>query len=248
MNLKLIVLIITLFVSSCSSENLILTEIFIEKNIKIKDSVNNEELESLIIPYRNKIKSLAKVIGFSKESYSIRDSELESTLGNLIADVLFKKCDIEFKKINPIGLDFALFNFGGIRGTLNKGEVTQHDMFTIMPWKNTATIVKIKGEKVKELIDYINNENLAHPSSRINIVFDKKTISRIKINNKDFDIKKDYYVLTSNFLQEGGDKMVFFENPIELYSLNLNLRDLLIEYIKEKKIIEAKLDNRIVRK
>jgi 5'-nucleotidase len=121
-------------------------------------------------------------------------------------------------------------------------------MFTIMPWKNTATIVKIKGEKVKELIDYINNENLAHPSSRINIVFDKKTISRIKINNKDFDIKKDYYVLTSNFLQEGGDKMVFFENPIELYSLNLNLRDLLIEYIKEKKIIEAKLDNRIVRK
>ena len=42
--------------------------------------------------------------------------------------------------------------------------------------------------------------------------------------------------------------MVFFENPIELYSLNLNLRDLLIEYIKEKKIVEAKLDNRIVRK
>jgi hypothetical protein len=50
MKLKLIVLIITLFVSSCYSENLILTEIFIEKNIKIKDSVNNEELESLIIP------------------------------------------------------------------------------------------------------------------------------------------------------------------------------------------------------
>jgi 5'-nucleotidase len=53
--------------------------------------------------------------------------------------------------------------------------------------------------------------------------------------------------LTSNFLQEGGDKMVFFANPIELYSLDLNLREVLIKYIQSKKEIIGKLDNRIIR-
>ena len=70
-------------------------------------------------------------------------------------------------------------------------------------------------------------------------------ISRIK--QKRFDVSKNYYVLTSNFLQEGGDKMVFFANPMELYSLDLNLRDILINYIQSQKEIVGKLDKRIVR-
>ena len=41
--------------------------------------------------------------------------------------------------------------------------------------------------------------------------------------------------------------MVFFANPIELYSLDLNLREVLIKYIQSKKEIIGKLDNRIIR-
>ena len=72
-------------------------------------------------------------------------------------------------------------------------------------------------------------------------------IKKILINKRKFDKNKSYYVLTSNFLQEGGDKMTFFKDPLELYNLNLNLRDLLIKSIENKKTIESKLDNRIFR-
>ncbi len=41
--------------------------------------------------------------------------------------------------------------------------------------------------------------------------------------------------------------MIFFKDPLELYNLNLNLRDLLIKSMSNKKIIESKLDNRIFR-
>ena len=41
--------------------------------------------------------------------------------------------------------------------------------------------------------------------------------------------------------------MTFFKDPLELYNLNLNLRDLLIKSMKNKNIIESKLDNRIFR-
>ena len=247
MKFNLFVLILTFLCYSCTNNKTSLIKVSIQKNIKIKDSINNSELELIIDPYRKEIKTLEKVIGYSKGSYSIRDSELESTLGNLIADILYKEINTEFKKTELKELDFALFNFGGIRGTLNKGEITQHDLFTIMPWKNSATIVQITGKKVLELVKYIDSENLAHPSAGLEIVFKKNDTTNIKIKQKKFDLSKNYYVLTSNFLQEGGDKMVFFSNPIELYSLDLNLREVLIKYIQSKKEIIGKLDNRIIR-
>ena len=247
MKLKLIVLVLTLFSFSCSNISYNISNVTFEENIKIKDSIIDPEIELIIKPFRDKIKTLETIIGYSKESYSIRDGELESTLGNLIADILYDECNPEFKEITSKNIDFALFNYGGIRGTLNKGYITQHDLFTIMPWKNVATVVKINGEKVIDLIDYLNNENLAHPSSKIEIEFINKKIKQILIGKKEFDKNKDYYVLTSNFLQEGGDKMNFFQNPLELYSLDLNLRELLIKSMQNKKITESKLDNRIFR-
>ena len=116
-----------------------------------------------------------------------------------------------------------------------------------MPWKNSATIVQISGKKVLELVKYIDSENLAHPSSGLEIVFKNNDTTDIKIKQKRFDVSKNYYVLTSNFLQEGGDKMTFFSNPIELHSLELNLREVLISHIKNKKTIVSRLDNRIER-
>jgi len=41
--------------------------------------------------------------------------------------------------------------------------------------------------------------------------------------------------------------MTFFSNPIELHSLELNLREVLISHIKNKKTIVSRLDNRIER-
>ena len=225
MKLKLIVLIITLFSVSCTNTGYTISKVSYEDNIKVLDSIDDIDIELIIKPYRDKIKTLEKTIGFSKESYSIRDGKLESTLGNLIADILYEESNPEFYKITSNNIDFALFNYGGVRGTLNKGEITQHDLFTIMPWKNLATVVKIKGEKVIDLVDYFNNENLAHPSTRLEIEFINNKIKKILINKRKFDKNKSYYVLTSNFLQEGGDKMTFFKDPLELYNLNLNLRD-----------------------
>ena len=158
MKLKLIVLIITLFSVSCTNTGYTISKVSYEDNIKVLDSIDDIDIELIIKPYRDKIKTLEKTIGFSKESYSIRDGKLESTLGNLIADILYEESNPEFYKITSNNIDFALFNYGGVRGTLNKGEITQHDLFTIMPWKNLATVVKIKGEKVIDLVDYFNNE------------------------------------------------------------------------------------------
>ena len=233
-------------IASCEKANYLVSDIQ-GNNIKISDSlITDNQLEYLIAPYRNDLKRLEKVIGYSNQSLSVRDGKLESTLGNFIADILIEECNPVFKNLLGKNIDFCLLNYGGIRGTMNKGNITQYDLFTIMPFKNLATVVRLDGNKILELLKYLNKENIAHPISGINIEFENEKITTI-IGGEEFDINKSYYVLTSNYLQEGGDKMNFFKDPIELHELNLNIRDILINNIKKRKSLSSKLDNRIIR-
>ena len=232
--------------ASCEKVNYVVSDVQ-GNNIKISDSlIIDNQLEQLIAPYRNELKRLEKVIGYSNQSLSVRDGELESTLGNLIADILMEECNPVFKNMSGKNIDFCLLNYGGIRGTMNRGNITQYDLFTIMPFKNFATVVKLNGNKILELLKYLSKENIAHPVSGINIEFNDEKITTI-IGDKKFDINKSYYVLTSNYLQEGGDKMNFFKDPLKLIELNLNIRDILINNIKKRKSVSSKLDNRIIR-
>ena len=232
--------------ASCKKVNYLVSDVQ-GNNIKISDSlITDNQLEYLIAPYRNELKRLEKVIGYSNQSLSVRDGELESTLGNLIADILMEECNPVFKNMSGKNIDFCLLNYGGVRGTMNRGNITQYDLFTIMPFKNLATVVKLDGNKILELLKYLSKENIAHPVSGINIEFNDEKITTI-IGDKKFDINKSYYVLTSNYLQEGGDKMNFFKDPLKLIELNLNIRDILINNIKKRKSVSSKLDNRIIR-
>ena len=104
-----------------------------------------------------------------------------------------------------------------------------------IPFNNLSTVVKISGNKVQELFQYLNNDNKQHPVSGLKIIFNQKKIQNALIQNKKFNINKSYYVLTSNFLQEGGDKMDFFINPLELYNLETNIREVVIKHITMKK-------------
>jgi hypothetical protein len=66
------------------------------------------------------------------------------------------------------------------------------------------------------------------------------------VQNKPFDKKKNYFVLTSDYLQKGGDQMDFFKNPLKLYALNYKIRDAIIDYLKEIDTLKATTDNRII--
>ena len=246
-NIKHIVFVLIIVFFSFDSVNCQINNIS-KENIKVLDYfAKNEELNKIISPYRNKIKKLEKKIGFSENSLSVRDGQLESTLGNFIADVLLKESDSIFKSITSKNIDFCLLNQGGVRSTLNKGIVTQHTLINVLPFDNTSIVVKLSGKKVLELLNYLNIENKAHPVSGIKIEFQNQKINKVLIQEKIFEIKKTYYVLTSNFLQAGGDKMNFFKNPLESHPLNTNIREVLIDHISDLEIVRSELDNRIIR-
>ena len=232
---------------SCNNTTFEISEINAE-NIKILSSnEENEDLENLIEPYRTKINNLKEVIGYAKNSMTVRDGVLESSLGNFLADILLTEVNLIFNEFSENQIDFCILNMGGVRANINEGIVTRHDLFRIMPFENKAVVIKITGKDVLNLVNFINEENKAHPISGLKIVYNKNELKDVLIKNKVFDITKNYLVLTSDFLQNGGDNMYFLESPIEKFELNLNIRDAFINGIKRVDTLYSKKDKRIIR-
>ena len=104
----------------------------LEINSQIKeDSLINNFME----PYRlNVNKNLDSVLAFSVDTYSKNDGELNTAIGNLMADAVFKEANPIFKSKIQESIDFVLLNHGGIRSILPKGNVTTKSAYSLMPF------------------------------------------------------------------------------------------------------------------
>ncbi len=217
------------------------------KLIKVDDQIpTDSSVVKLFEPYKKQMeKKVNEIIAFTPITLTRKDGIMQSTLGNIYADICKEKADSLFYKETGKHVDMVFFNYGGIRQSIPKGNVTVGDIFKLMPFENKLVVVELNGKKTRELFKYFEEKNKAHPLSGARVNFKNKKITSITINGKPFDITKNYYVVTSDYLQHGGDHMDFFKDPVKLYSLDYKIRDALLDYFKEKDTIKTKLDRRV---
>ena len=209
-----------------------------------KDKDFIEEIE----PYRKEMQNRIKeVLCFNPRNLSRNETELESSLGNFYADACFKAGDSLFFIQTGNHIDFALFNYGGIRTEIPQGNVTVEHIFKLMPFENKLVAVKLSGERVAELLSYLENRKQAHPVSGLKLTLKQNQLSTIQIGNKDFGKNMEYLVLTHDYLQHGGDNMEFFKDPIELYPLEYKVRDAIIDHLKSIDTLSPSLDGRFTK-
>jgi hypothetical protein len=132
----------------------------------------------------------------------------------------------------------AIFNGGGIRAPLYKGDVTKRSIFEVIPYGNTICGVKVTG---KQLLEVLEASTFCTPDPvggfpqiagmKITIdawkEFDKgdlypkttfhrpNSINRVtinEINGKPFDKNATYVVVTGNFCADGGDTYYVLAN------------------------------------
>lgn len=51
------------------------------------------------------------------------------------------------------GADLAITNGGGIRGSIEKGDITLGDILTVMPFGNTLYVADLKGSQIKKALE-----------------------------------------------------------------------------------------------
>ena len=207
-----------------------------------------EEINAIIEPFKEKmIAEINTVISYTPKDLTRTDGYLQSSLGNLLADLCYDRANPIFKKETGKNIDFALFNYGGIRASINKGKVTNRHAFELMPFENSLVVVELSGDKILELMDYFISNKKAHPlSQQIQLTLFADDSHQLLIANKKFDATKNYFVLTSDYLQTGGDKMNFFKEPIQLYKTEYKMRDAIMDEFKSLDTIKAKTDNRVI--
>ena len=186
----------------------------------------------IINPYKKSVDSVMnEILCFNKTK--MEKGKPESLLGNFVADL----CIHETNSHDII--DFCLLNNGGLRFSLEYGDITRGDIYKLMPFDNKMVIVKVFKKDIFDIFNYIEKKG-GDPISKLRVEIKNK-----KIVNHNLDLSKDtFYILTSDYLANGGDNMYFFIDK-EVNNLDVVLRDLIIEHCKKKDTIMSMLDLRI---
>ena len=240
--------------SSCSTQYILesSTNEVIPVNINEDKSINE-----IIEPYKLGIDSIMnEVLCLSKEE--IKKGKPEGKLGNFVTDLCLEMYDSI--------ADICVMNNGGLRSSLPSGNITRGDIYKLMPFENELVVLELNAEEVYELSEYIISRG-GEPFSGFKIYSDQDSIG-IEVDNGDIIHKNkfdnviisfpvrgiyseltqgDMYkfkILTSDYLANGGDKMIFLKNK-QQYKLGVKLRDVIISYCKIKKEISSNLDSRI---
>lgn len=192
------------------------------------------ETDSLIAPYKRALdKEMNEVIATAKVDFI--NERPSGNLGNLIADILLEE---ESKSIDGSPV-ICLINFGGLRAPLNKGNITLGDVYKLMPFDNQVVYVKMPGKTIYEIRDYLEKSG-GEPTA--GFLIEKNKIMDTLYNQWS---EKDYWVITSDYLFNGGDKMYFFQKNIGSVQTGKIFRDVLIDYIQKHPVLSDKPQQRI---
>ena len=219
------------------------------KQINISDSLSiDQSVEDFIKPYREHVnQNLDSVLAYAVETYSKKDGEFNTAIGNMMADAVYEQSNPIFKKRTGEDIDFVLLNHGGIRAIISKGNVTTRTAYEVMPFENSTVVTTLKGQQVKELIDYLVNAKRAHPISKLNIVMDTDgNLKSATLRGEPLDFSKTYHVATNDYLFNGGDRMDFFKTNDSLYVLDYKIRNVLIDYFKRTDTLNPVIDDRFI--
>ncbi|MBU2940626.1 5'-nucleotidase C-terminal domain-containing protein [Lacinutrix sp. C3R15] len=250
MNYKHLFFIVFAFLTlGCKQEKLSLTKIE-GKQINISDSLAiHPDIEAFIKPYREHVnKDLDSVISYAVDTYSKKDGEYNTAIGNLFADAVIQESNIVFNQRTGKNIDMVLLNHGGIRAIISKGNISTRTAYEIMPFENSLVVVEMKGKTIQDsLVNYLSKAKRAHPISGLKIKMDNNfNITETSINNKPIEANKSYYVVTNDYLYNGGDRMTFFKTNDSLYVLNYKVRNALVDYFKKTDTINPVIDDRFI--
>lgn len=206
------------------------------------DATPEAEAFEIVKPYKHSVDSvMMPFLGVSRTAMSA--GRPESLLGNWAADVMVETS-------TATGLeraDLGVVNVGGLRNNMPEGNVRRGDVMLISPFQNNVVVTEMKGSDLQQLmcdIAAVHGEAVSS-SVRLVITKDGKLVSAT-IGGQPIDPMRTYRLATIDYLLEGNDKLYSMKRHGKVYPMNMLSRDAMSEYIIKTKVIDSKLEGRIV--
>lgn len=187
--------------------------------------------------------SLSKVVG-TTDIYldGVRENvrTTETNLGNLAADAIRWAS----------GADVALTNGGGIRTSIEAGNITKAMLAEVFPFGNIVVSKKVTGQAIKDALehgvkDYPATSGGFPQTSGMTFTIDANKeagsrISNLKINGEKVDLTKMYVLASNDFTIAGGDGYTMIGDDLfpTLFEFGA-LDEVLIQYIQTNPAVET---------
>ncbi len=206
------------------------------------DATPSAEAASIVAPYKASVDSMmAPPLGLSRVAMSPKRPE--SLLSNWAADVMIEGGTAT--GLEPA--DMGLVNIGGLRNNMPEGIVRRGDIMLISPFENYVVVLEMKGKDLLELmrnIAAVKGEGVSS-SVRMEISPDGDLLS-CTIGGKEIDPNRIYTVATIDYLAEGNDKMYALKKAVKRHDIGILARDIMMEYVIKHRVIDSKIEGRII--
>lgn len=182
----------------------------------------------------------------------------ETNLGDFCCDAILWAAENATKA----GVVAAINNGGGIRASIEAGDISMNNMKTVFPYGNTITVMTLKGSELLEALEAATCTTPdalgAFPQVAGIVMTIDTTVpyaqgeqypdstyfapanpgARVKIESvggQPFDVNADYVIATNNFSAAGGDTYYAFRyaNSQTGYDTGVALEDALVNYVAE---------------
>lgn len=241
-------------------------DIFKNKDGKIKQSLEFLPVDSSVLSdkemlkleefYKEKLdRDLGTVIaknnvkldsGFGENHHARYE---ESNVGNLIADA--------YK--NHFNTEIAFMNGGGIRANIESGDFRLRDAISILPFSNKVGAFKYSGKTIVEALEhgvssvdkkagrFLQVSGMEYSYNPKNEVGSR--VSNVTINGKPIELETIYTVALPLYIKNGGDGFQMLKNTMGVVEIDSEKNidsDIFIDYVKKIKVLNPKLEGRIV--
>jgi 5'-nucleotidase len=164
--------------------------------------------------------------------------QVECPMGNLVADAMLDR-------VKDQGVTIAIQNGGGLRASIDAGEVTMGEVLTVLPFQNTLATFEATGQQI---IDALENgvSQVADGAGRFPQVAGLKytwkisnepgsRVLEVMVAEGDgfvpIDPAKLYGVVTNNYVRNGGDGYRMFVDAANAYDFGPPLENVVADFM-----------------
>ena len=164
----------------------------------------------------------------------------ETNFGQLVADAM----------LDATGAEVALTNGGGIRASIEAGDITKNHIVTSFPFGNYLVTKEVKGKDIKAALEHglskypEQNGGFPHVAG-ITFTFNTANpagsrVSDLMIGGSPVDMEKAYLFVTNDFMAAGGDDYTMLK-PYATVNEYAAFDEILVNYIKKMGTISTTL-------
>ncbi|ELO1490524.1 bifunctional UDP-sugar hydrolase/5'-nucleotidase [Salmonella enterica] len=208
-----------------------------ERVLYTPEIAENPQMLSLLTPFQNKGKAQLEVkigsVNGLLEGDRSKVRFVQTNMGRVILAA----------QIARTGADFGVMSGGGIRDSIEAGDITYKSVLKVQPFGNIVVYADMSG---KEVVDYLTAVAQMKPDSgaypqfaNVSFVAKEGKLTDLKIKGEPVDPAKTYRMATLSFNATGGDGYPRIDNKPGYLNTGFIDAEVLKEFIQQNSPLDA---------